>query len=177
MLSEVADFEEAADDIVGEVAEAESDVAEVLEAPVDGFGGAGGDIARAGAVEEDQYIVGAFGQCPAQASDLGQLGGDPAGMASIKVVMVAFAVARPGPRYRRSPAGRRPRRPRPPRDTPQRTALPGVSPVSVGEEVGAGAQGPPGAAERVSGAAASAEDVLLGASPALSSASAARWIT
>ena len=68
MGSESAGFQECSGDVVGEVAEAEGGAAEVLEAPVDGFGGS---VRGAGPVEVGQDVGGATLQGPAEGDDLG----------------------------------------------------------------------------------------------------------
>src|SRR5690625_870141 len=66
-------FEEAAGNVVGEVAEAEGRAAQVLEASVDRLGGT---VAGAGPVEVGPDVRGALGQRPAAFSQLGQGVGD-----------------------------------------------------------------------------------------------------
>ena len=63
MWSESAGFEECAGDVVGEVAEAEGQATQVLEATVHGFGRS---VARARPVEVGQDVAGASGQGAAE---------------------------------------------------------------------------------------------------------------
>lgn len=67
MGSEASGFEEAADDVVGEVAETEGRAAEVPEPTIDRLRWT---VAGAGPVEERQHVLRALGQRPVQLSQL-----------------------------------------------------------------------------------------------------------
>ena len=73
MVFEASGVDEAADGVVREVPEAQGDTAQVLQAPVDRFGGA---VGGTGAVEVGQDVGGSFGQGPGQGLDLLQAVGD-----------------------------------------------------------------------------------------------------
>ena len=73
MVFEVSGVDEAADGVVREVAEAQGDTAQVLQAPVDCFGRA---VGGTGVVEVGQDILAAADQGPCQCLDLLQAVGD-----------------------------------------------------------------------------------------------------
>ena len=74
MWSESASLEEAAGDVVGEVAEAEGGAAQVFEPTVDRLGGA---VGGAGSVEVGQDVLDATGQGPTEFAGSSYLAGQP----------------------------------------------------------------------------------------------------
>ncbi|CCI52580.1 hypothetical protein BN13_1880002 [Nostocoides jenkinsii Ben 74] len=156
--SEAAGLEKAAGDVVGQVAEAEGGATQVLEATVEGFGGA---IGGAGAVEVGEDVRGAFLQSPAQGSDLFQRGRD-AGADGVDDGL--------HPGLAGGPAGVAVGADHPLVDAPCRLhfdmLLDGeqrlqAGALTVGEEVRAGVQGAAGSVKRVAFAAAVAGGGLL----------------
>ena len=114
----------------------------MFEPAVDRLGGA---VAGAGPVEVGQHVGGALLQGPAERDELGQRGGDAVADASRSAAASARGPWRGRVRgRRRSSAGRCPRSPRPRRARRRRTAPSSRSRLLVGEQVGAGVQGPPG---------------------------------
>ena len=96
MGSESAGFEQAAGDVVGEVAEAEGGAAEVFEAAVDRLGRA---VGGAGSVEEREDVDGALFQGASEASDLDERGGTPLLTASMTACIICLPSFLSGSRY------------------------------------------------------------------------------
>ena len=148
---EPAGLEQAPGDVVGEVAEAERGAAEVLKSSVEGLGR---PVAGTGSVEVRQDVFGPLLQRSSERDELGQRGRDAAAERVDEVAHQPLALGPVGLAVRadhalvNAPGGL---------DLDvlvdgEQRGQPLLLPV--GEQVGAGVQGPPGAVERVVGAAA-----------------------
>ena len=164
MWSESAGFEECAGDVVGEVAEAEGQATQVLEATVHGFGRS---VARARPVEVGQDVAGASGQGAAELAQFYQrlrhtVGEGVDHGAHLDAASCPVGVTVGGDHALVDPPGALDVHVPVPSEELVKALV-----LAVGEQVSPGVQGPPRGVERVALASAVSVQFLLDSAAAL----------